>query len=102
MSRITLNNYEAYLLDFSEGKLNAEDIRQLDEFFKIYPELDLRSETKELPELSILDESFEEKAGLLKTEVYLEDERVLSYLENILTSEETSVFENELTTNAEL
>ncbi|MFO7879960.1 MAG: hypothetical protein R6V52_07990 [Bacteroidales bacterium] len=40
MSKITKHNYEAYLLDFSEGKLSKADAQALEHFLKENPELD--------------------------------------------------------------
>ncbi|MFP4663332.1 MAG: hypothetical protein ACLFM1_02790 [Bacteroidales bacterium] len=40
MSKITKHNYEAYLLDFSEGKLSKKDALALEHFLKENPELD--------------------------------------------------------------
>lgn len=48
---ITLENYEAFYLDFLEGNLSEEDARALAAFFEVHPELKLDEE--ELPILSV-------------------------------------------------
>ncbi len=41
MSRIDLNNYEAWLLDYSEGNLSAEDTAELMLFIEVNPQLEI-------------------------------------------------------------
>jgi hypothetical protein len=48
---ITLENYEAFYLDFLEGNLSEEDARALATFFEAHPELKLDEE--DLPILSV-------------------------------------------------
>ena len=48
MKQITLNNYEAFLLDFAEGRLTSEEMEMLFDFIHAHPELE-----HELEELAI-------------------------------------------------
>jgi hypothetical protein len=39
MNHITINNYEAFFLDYQEGKLNSEQLSELSLFLVLHPEL---------------------------------------------------------------
>jgi len=47
MDKISIFNYEAFYLDYLEGRLNEEDTRELMAFFKAYPECRLEDEDLE-------------------------------------------------------
>ena len=49
MSRINLDNYEAFLLDHMEGKLNVQDLAELKAFSLLHPELNIDLEQDSLP-----------------------------------------------------
>lgn len=102
MSKITLHNYEAYLLDHSEGNLGAEEIAQLKTFISTHPELAIDLEDQDLPALTIEESAVDFKNTLKRQSDYLEDEELLSYLEGHLNPEQKKTFELGLTQNTEL
>ncbi|MBL4861934.1 MAG: hypothetical protein JKY09_02810 [Crocinitomicaceae bacterium] len=77
MERISIFNYEAFYLDYLEGKLSKGDVDMLRTFFEEYPEC--RLEDNDLPTL-IRDNSvvFENKASLMQT-----DDNAAITLENV-------------------
>lgn len=95
MSEINLNNYEAYMLDFFEGKLSNEQIIALKVFAVLHPELDLNFED-ELVELEKETIHFSDKQ---KLKVNFNDELVIGYLENTLNKEEKKEADTLLRTN---
>ena len=52
MTGINLHNYEAYLLDFSEGNLALDTIQELKEFVQLHPELEINLSDLSFPELT--------------------------------------------------
>lgn len=95
MSEINLNNYEAYMLDFFEGKLSNEQIIALKAFAVLHPELDLNFED-ELVELEKETIHFSDKQ---KLKVNFNEELVIGYLENTLNKEEKKEADTLLRTN---
>lgn len=102
MSKITLHNYEAYILDYSEGNLGAEEVTMLKNFISAHPELAIDMEDQDLPllteEVSVIDF----KNTLKRENDYLEDEELLNYLEGNLNPEHKQAFELRLSQQAEL
>ncbi|MFO0356560.1 MAG: hypothetical protein ACK50A_06360 [Sphingobacteriaceae bacterium] len=84
MSEINLNNYEAYMLDYFEGKLSNEQIIALKAFAVLNPELELNFE-EELVQLENETINFSDKQ---KLKANFNDELVIGYLENTLNKEE--------------
>jgi hypothetical protein len=65
--KITVQNYEAYLLDWIEGNLSSEDALALDAFFEQHPELDERELlSNDLPTLELVDIPEYDKVALFK------------------------------------
>lgn len=95
MSRINLNNYEAFLLDHLEGKLNVEDLAELKAFSLVHPELNIDLEQDALPYLNKETEKIDFNSDLLKKEE-VEDEELISYLEGTLSLEKKVLFELKL------
>lgn len=86
MSQINKHNYEAFLLDYSEGVLPAEEVAELLLFIEKNANLNIDLDDFDLPYLSATDEEFEEKA-------YLKDfprieQLVIGHTENVLTKDE--------------
>lgn len=102
MSKITLHNYEAYLLDYSEGNLSAEEIAQLKTFISTHPELAIDLEDQDLPSLAVEESAVDFKNTLKRKNDYLEDEELLNFLEGHLNPEQKKTFELGLTQNTEL
>jgi hypothetical protein len=89
MGRINKHNYEAYLLDFSEGNLNSELQVELELFLMQHPELDI--DLTDLLPVSLANDSipFSEKNKLKRSESDLISEtQFISYIENQLSVEE--------------
>lgn len=94
MSRINLNNYEAWLLDYSEGNLSAEDIAELVLFMQVNPELEIDLNDMIFPavagddKLRLEDKSFLYKG---KNEVRLRfEELCIAYYDKAISQDEKS------------
>lgn len=89
MRIINLHNYEAYLLDFSEGNLSDECQMELELFLIQHPELDI--DLAELSMVTIEDEQikFLDKNNLKKSETDLVSEtQFIGYIENQISAKE--------------
>jgi hypothetical protein len=84
VSKINLNNYEAFMLDHLEGNLSQQDIIALKAFALLHPELELNFE-EELVTLNNESILFDGKQNL---KTGFSDELVIGYLENVLNVEE--------------
>jgi hypothetical protein len=93
---IHLHNYEAFLLDYSEGNLSPADITLLRQFIVLHPELKIELEEFDLPYLEAIEEVSDIKNSLKKTDESLLDETLINYLENNLSKEEQRAFEIKL------
>lgn len=65
--KININNYEAFLIDYMEGRLDSAEILQL-KVFCDQNNIDFEELTEDLPVLDSPDITFEEKECLLKSE----------------------------------
>lgn len=95
MHIINEHNYEAYLLDFSEGHLQASLIVELRAFIFAHPELGIDLLDLELPVLEISNKEQIDHNELLK-EFTANEELVLHYCENLLSAEESKDFEEKI------
>lgn len=89
MNKITIDNYEAYLLDFSEGTLSEEMQMELELFLMQHPELDI--DLNDLSLITITDELpvFNEKEKLKKTVTdIVSTDQLINYVEGNLTDSE--------------
>lgn len=102
MSKITIDNYEAFLLDYAEGNLSGEDLAELKAFVLAHPELEIDLGDKDLPYFSENEITFEFKHDLKKNEEYLADEQILMYLEGLLSPAQKIAFENTLAADRSL
>jgi hypothetical protein len=88
MSQINIHNYEAYLLDYSEGNLSDELQMELELFLIQHPELDI--DLSDLSPVSVEVEqiSFTDKQYLKKTSADLVSEtQFIAYVEDQLSSD---------------
>ena len=93
--KISINNYEAYLIDYMDGRLNSAEIQQL-KAFCVQNHIDFEELTEDLPVLENTDDTFDEKEYLFKNKIVPfgninEDnyeERFIAYQELILDGEE--------------
>ena len=93
--KISINNYEAYLIDYMDGRLNSVEIQQL-KAFCVQNHIDFEELTEDLPVLESTDDTFDEKEYLFKNKIVPfgsinEDnyeERFIAYQELLLDGEE--------------
>lgn len=93
--KISINNYEAYLIDYMDGRLNNAEIQQL-KAFCVQNHIDFEELTEDLPVLESTDDTFDEKEYLFKNKIVPfgninEDnyeERFIAYQELLLDGEE--------------
>ena len=103
MSRITIDNYEAYLLDLLEGTLSGEMQVELELFLIQHPEL--KTDLTELPLLTVDSEGiqFSGKPQLKKTDHDLvSQEQFIAYIEDQLPLNERLALEKSCTANPSL
>lgn len=96
--KIDLHNYEAFLLDYFEGRLKESDVDALRQFAREHPELDIDLSDADFFTLPSMEESavFEFKNSLKKNEAVSEDELAFEYIEGQLTLQNKQLFENRL------
>ena len=93
--KISINNYEAYLIDYMEGRLNDAEIQQLKVFCTLN-HIDFEELTEDLPILKSPNDSYDEKEQLFKNKIVPFDginennyeERFIAYQELLLDEEE--------------
>jgi hypothetical protein len=102
MSKINLHNYEAFLLDYSEGNLSENDIAELKAFALTHPELEIDLTENDLPYFEASDVNIDFKSDLKKTEADFVNEEVLQYMEGLLSNEQKIAFEARLATDKDL
>ena len=69
MESININNYEAFLLDYYEGNLNAEFTIELKRFADQHPELGIEFDAVELPKVEPLNSDFDLKNSFPKCKI---------------------------------
>lgn len=103
MGQINIHNYEAYLLDFSEGNLTDELQMELELFLIQHPELDIN--LSDLALLYVEEEaaSFSNKTNLKKSETDLvSEEQFIAYVEHQLSTDEKIIVEKSCSVNPSL
>lgn len=100
MSKINIHNYEAYLLDFSEGNLTDELQMELELFLIQHPELDINLSDLALVVLNEESISFSNKNNLKKTETDLvSEDQFVAYIEGQLSAAEKIEIEKSCSKN---
>lgn len=103
MNKIDIHNYEAYLLDFSEGNLTGELQVELELFLIQHPELEINLDELSLVTLEDEATSYSNKNSLKKTETDLVSEtQFISYIENQLPENERLELEKSCAVNPSL
>ena len=103
MHKIDLHNYEAYLLDFSEGNLSDEGQMELELFLIQHPELEINLDELSLMSLENETVSFTDKSNLKRTESDLvSGAQFIAYVENQLTEAERLEIEKSCAANPSL
>lgn len=89
MHKIDIHNYEAYLLDFSEGNLKGDLQVELELFLIQHPELEINLDELALVTLDSEATSFSNKNSLKKSETDLVSEtQFIAYIEHQLSETE--------------
>lgn len=103
MSAINLNNYEAYLLDFSEGKLSEETQVELEMFLMQHSALGIDLNELALVPLDSEKISFNPKQNLKKTySDLISENQFIAYIENITDEADKSHIEKSCALNPQL
>lgn len=86
--RINRNNYEIWFIDFADGKLSAEDRKELFQFLNSHPDLQEEFENFENIKLENDETVFQDKDNLKRSSLVLslknQEEYFISYYENLL------------------
>lgn len=100
MGKINIDNYEAYLLDFSEGNLTDELQMELELFLIQHPELDINLSDLSLISLNEESISFSNKNSLKKAETDLvSEDQLVAYIEGQLSVKEKTEVEKSCSNN---
>lgn len=99
MEKITRDNYERYMMDYLEGQLSPEQVRELEDFLNSNP--GLREEMKDLEQMYLVPsaEAYDGKENLKKQLTLDEpgyshfDELCISRVEGTLTPSQVEVFD---------
>ena len=103
MHKIDIHNYEAYLLDYSEGNLTGELQVELELFLIQHPELEINLDELSLVSLENEAASFSNKNSLKKSEADLVSEtQFIGYIENHLPENERLALEKSCAINPSL
>jgi predicted transcriptional regulator len=103
MNKIDIHNYEAYLLDFSEGNLSDEYQMELELFLIQHPELNCDLSELSLVALENESVSFSDKNSLKKSITDLVSEtQFIGYIENQLSIDEKLNIEKSCAANPSL
>jgi hypothetical protein len=102
MEKITLHNYEAYLLDFSEGNLHSSEVAALKTFIAFHPELEIDVNNLNFPSLSETDVKAEFKNSLKRLSKFVSQKDLLNYLEGNLSPKKIAEMDSNLAENTQL
>lgn len=106
MSKITIHNYEAYLLDFAEGQLSQKEAKELQHFLEAHPEIDADIFDFDNLNLQAPEKSFYPKDALKRShdipELTEQEERLIAYAEGDLSAQEMAKLEQEASENPRL
>jgi hypothetical protein len=102
MEKITLYNYEIYLLELSEGNISTERYQTLMKFLKIHPELVPDLMQLELPVLPAETENSGLTEVLLRDNTFDSDREIFEYAEGQLTGKTLNDFERRLNSDPQL
>lgn len=97
MGAININNYEAFLLDYSEGTLSAQDLAALKAFVMAHPELAINLDDMQLPAFLPEIQTPNFKNELKKTESDKNADDILNYIEGDLLPAQKAAFEKRMT-----
>ena len=104
MNKISTYNYEEWVLDYVEGKLNLDEVSELRAFLVLHPRLQSELLAFENVQLDSVSVQFENKNALKKPMIldnYL-DEQCVAYSEGDLINNERILFEEQLVNDSTL
>ncbi len=103
MNNITIHNYEAFLLDFSEGNLTGDSLLELEVFMIDHPELGIELDAASISFTDNETIFFNQKQNLKKTSHDLVTaEQFINYIENTISFEEKILLEKSCRANPTL
>lgn len=103
MEKITIHNYEVYLLDLMDGNLSSNLQVELELFLMQHPELSIKiSDLEQMPILVAETPSFNKEVLKKKETDLISEHQYISYIENQLTTNEKKEFEKSITLNTDL
>ncbi len=102
MGKINLHNYEAFLIDYLDGKLNGTAVAELRAFVFANPQLQIDLNDLDLPSFADEVVSIDFKEDLKKNTSFIEDEELINYLENNLPEVDRKAVELKLLNNKSL
>jgi len=88
--KITVDNYEAYFLDYLEGQLDSEELSELSLFLSLHPELKAQIENSEIIPIHANSQTYKYKASLKKFDFtsisnYNFNDYCIAFYEHLLT-----------------
>jgi hypothetical protein len=106
--QINIHNYQAFFLDFLEGKLSRNEREEMDRFLVDHPEL--QTELVEFQSLPLANEplTYDNKLGLKKSALFTDaeggylTEKAIAYVEGVLTEKEVAAFKPLLVKDSKL
>jgi len=101
MAAINTHNYEAYLLDFSEGNLSVSLSEELRQFVSLHPELEINLSDMSLPKLAETTVNASFKDSLKRQHLDFSDEDLIDYLEGNLNLQQKRQIETKLKTDSD-
>jgi hypothetical protein len=102
MGKVTVHNYEAFLLEKMEGTISREDLAALNAFLAAHPHLDPGDD--EMPYISIGEEAtLEHSDALLRHDASSDSEdEMIRCVEGLMSRDEAVAFMNKLEKDADL
>ncbi len=95
MSKINLNNYEAFVIDYFDGKLKGEEAHALKTFLLMHPELDLNLDEEPI----LLENETVNYEGKQSLKANFNNDLVIGFLEGKLNKDENNIAESLLLNN---
>jgi hypothetical protein len=96
---LSIENYEAWLLDLYEGRLSAEETEQLRAFALCHPELDIDPDPLTLPVIDREAITADFRESLFRSENDHPHEDLIAYIEGNLDKEKRARLERQLATD---
>jgi len=102
VAKINLDNYEAFLLDYSDGNLSEAEHAELLVFLLAHPDLKIDLNELDLPTLNVDYTSFEHSSDLKKNNTDLWDEKLFDAVEGNLSETDLAHLEQAMAADTSL